>query len=316
MTPESMHDGIRVFSIAAPDGAAHADVVPDLGGIVSSLRLGDDRERLFRHDGFWDPSFRETRGGIPLLFPICGRLLVDGTPGLYRVGDRTYRLPIHGFAMRRPWEVADASRPDALRLRLVDSEETRASYPFAFELELFYSVSLEGLRCRLAVRNTGAVPLPYYAGFHPYFLAPPPGGGKEQTVFGARPRTRHVYDETKTDVIGSAPPPAFPMSIADESVNGLLLEMGADNETRIRFPDGSGIRQTASPLFRYRQFYTLPDQPFFCDEPWMAPPGSLNRPGAARILPPGQAESAEVRIAATLDPPAPRASGSPPGACA
>ena len=298
MAPESIQNGIRVFTIASPDGAARADVVPELGGIVSSLRLGDGRERLFRHGGFWDPASTETRGGIPPLFPICGRLLANGTPGLYRVGDRPYRLPIHGFAMRRPWEVADISRSDALRLRLADSEETRAIYPFAFDLELIYSVSVEGLSCRLTVRNAGAVPLPYYAGFHPYFLTPPPGGGKEQTVFEARPRMRHVYDETKTDVVGSAPPPVFPISIADESVNGLLLEMGADNETMIRFPDGFGIRQTASPLFRHRQFYTLPDQPFFCDEPWMAPPGSLNRPGAARVLPAGQSESADVRIAA------------------
>ena len=298
MAPESIQNGIRVFTIASPDGAARADVVPELGGIVSSLRLGDGRERLFRHGGFWDPASTETRGGIPPLFPICGRLLANGTPGLYRVGGRPYRLPIHGFAMRRPWEVADISRSDALRLRLADSEETRAIYPFAFDLELIYSVSVEGLSCRLTVRNAGAVPLPYYAGFHPYFLTPPPGGGKEQTVFEARPRMRHVYDETKTDVVGSAPPPVFPISIADESVNGLLLEMGADNETMIRFPDGFGIRQTASPLFRHRQFYTLPDQPFFCDEPWMAPPGSLNRPGAARVLPAGQSESSDVRISA------------------
>ena len=298
MAHANIQNGIGVFSIASPDGGARADVVPELGGIVSSLRLDGGRECLFRHDGFWDPAAPETRGGIPPLFPICGRLLASGTPGLYRVGDRPYRLPIHGFAMRLPWEVADASRPDALRLRLADSDETRAIYPFAFELELLYSVSAEGLSCRLTVRNAGAVPLPYYAGFHPYFRTPPPGGGKEPSAFEARPRARHVYDETKTGLVGSAPPPVFPMSIADESVNGLLLEMGADNETRIRFPDGFGIRQTASPAFRYRQFYTLPDQPFFCDEPWMAPPGSLNRPGAARMLPSGQAESADVRIAA------------------
>ena len=298
MTPESMHDGFRVFSIASPDGSARADVVPELGGIVSSLRLGDHRECLFRHDGFWDPSSRETRGGIPLLFPICGRLLKNGTPGLYQVGHRPCVLPIHGFAMRRPWKVADASRPDALRLRLADSEETRAIYPFAFELELFYSVSSEGLRCRLAVRNAGEDPMPYYAGFHPYFLTPPPGGGKEQTVFEARARGRFQYNDSKTDVVGSAPPPAFPVSVSDERVNGLLLDMDEANETQIRFPDGFGIRQSASPLFRFRQFYTLPDQPFFCDEPWMAPPGSLNRPGASRVLAPGQTETGEILVSA------------------
>ena len=298
MAPASIHDGIRVFSIASPDGAARADVVPELGGIVSSLRCADGRECLFRHEGFWDPSSRETRGGIPLLFPICGRLLLDGIPGRYLVDGRPFVLPLHGFAMRRPWEVVDASRADALRLRLVDSAETRAIYPFAFALDLLYSVSANGLSGRLTVRNAGDVPMPYVAGFHPYFLTPPPGAGKEQTVFEAQARARRVYNETKTDVVGCAPMPDFPMSVADGQINGLLLEMGADNETRIRFPDGFGIRQTASPLFRYRQFYALPDQPFFCDEPWMAPPGSMNRPGAARILAPGQFDSAEIVVGA------------------
>lgn len=297
MARKNIHDGFSVFSIVSPDGAARAEIVPELGGIVSSLRLADGRECLFRHAGFWDPSFRETRGGIPPLFPVCGRLLKNEIPGLYHVGNRPFVLPIHGFAMRRPWQVVDA-RTDALHLRLVDSEETRAIYPFAFELELFYSVSVKGLCCRLAARNAGDVSMPYYAGFHPYFLTPPPGNGKEQTVFEARARRRFDYNDSKTDVVGSAPPPAFPMSVADERVNGLLLDMDETNETQIRFPDGFGIRQTASPLFRFRQFHALPDQPFFCDEPWMAPPGSMNRPGAARVLAPGQAETGEVLISA------------------
>ncbi len=291
MATESIQNGFGVLSLASPDGAVRADVVPELGGIVSSLRVAGGRECLFRHDVFWDPATPETRGGIPLLFPICGRLRKDGTPGRYHVGDRPYVLPIHGFAMRRPWTVADASRSDAVRLRLADSAETRAIYPFAFELELAYSVSAAGLTCRLSVRNAGDVPMPYSAGFHPYFLA-------ASAVFEAHPRARHLYNEDKTDVVGSAPPPPFPMSAADEQVNGLLLEMGADNETKIRLPDGFEIRQTASSLFRFRQFYALPGQPFFCDEPWMAPPGALNRPGAARVLAPGQDESAEIRIAA------------------
>lgn len=298
MAREYIHDGFPVFSIASPNGSVRADVVPELGGIASSLRLADGRECLFRHAGFWDRTSRETRGGLPLLFPICGRLLENGTPGLYHVGTQPYVLPIHGFAMRRPWQVVDASRPDVLRLRLAHSAATRAIYPFAFELELFYSVSIEGLRCRLAVRNGGEVPMPYYAGFHPYFLTPPPGAGKEQTAFEARPRRRLVYNDSKTDVVGSAPPPAFPMSVADDRINGLLLDMDETNETQIRFPDGLGIRQTASPLFRFRQFHALPDQPFFCDEPWMAPPGSMNRPGAARVLAPGQTESGEIFVSA------------------
>ena len=298
MATERIHAGCRVFSIASPGGETRADVVPELGGIVSSLRFAALAEALFRYPWFWDRRTEELRGGLPPLFPVCGRLLQDGVRGQFRVGDRPYVLPIHGFALRLPWEVADAARPDALRLRLTDNAATRAIYPFAFELDLLYSVSAAGLACRLAVRNAGAAPMPYYAGFHPYFLTPPPGAGKEQTLFAARPTNRHLYNSTKTDLVADTRPPAFPMSVADVDVNELLLELGADRDTELRFPDGVALRQSASPLFRFRQFYTLPDHPFFCDEPWMAPPGSLNRPGAARVLAPGQTETGEVLVSA------------------
>ena len=148
----------------------------------------------------------------------------------------------------------------------------------------------------LTVANTGDRPMPYYAGFHPYFLTPPPGAGKEHTLFGAQPVTRWLYNPGKTEITGPAPAPAFPMPVDRVDVNELLLELGARHETRLRFPDGFELRQDASALLRYRQFYTLPEEPFFCDEAWMAPPGTLNRPGAARELPPGQADTLEIRI--------------------
>ena len=309
MAEESLHNRIRVRSISSPRGETRADVVPELGGIVSSLRLAGGRECLFRHDWFWDPSTPETRGGIPLLFPVCGRLLQDGVPGRYRIDGQAFVLPIHGFAMRLPWETADASRPDSLRLRLADSPSTRAAFPFAFELELLYAVSPQGFSCRLTVRNPGDNPLPFSAGFHPYFATPPPGAGKENTVFEAHPRARLFYDSTFARVAGSGPSPAFPLSVAAADLRGGLLEMDETSETRIRFPDGFEILQTASPLFRFRQLHALPDQPFFCDEPWMAPAGALNRPGGARLLPPGESASGTISIAPG---PAQRGSGAEP----
>lgn len=301
MAPDGNSNGVRVISLASGDGRVRADIAPELGGIVSSLVLpgpdGRPRECLYRHAWFWKPDTPHTRGGIPLLFPICGRLLKNETPGLYHVDEKPFVLPIHGFAMRLPWTVV-ADAPDALRLRLRDSAATRSPYPFAFELELFFRVSSAGFLCRLTVRNPGDRPLPYAAGFHPYFATPPPGAGKEQTFFEVHSRARSVYNESRTAVVGSAPPPAFPRSIAGADINDLLLDLGERGDSRLLFPGGYELRQTASALFRHRQFYTLPGEPFFCDEPWMAPAGALNRPGGARLLPPGESESAEIRIAA------------------
>jgi len=301
MTQEHLFNGSRVFSLAAAGGKTRADIVPGLGGIVSSLHLpdptGKPRECLFQYPGFWDRDTEELRGGIPPLFPICGRLLKDGVRGLYHVDGQPYVLPIHGFSMRFPWDVVEAQAPDALRLSLVDSPATRKIYPFPFELDLLYSVAAEGFTSRLTVRNTGDAPMPFYAGFHPYFATPPPGAGKEQTFFDLQPVARHLYNSTKTDLVATAPVPPLPMSVADVDINELLLEVRNPCETRLVWPDGFTLVQRASPALRYRQFYTLPDQPFFCDEPWMAPPGSMNRPGAAPLLPPGASETCTVHIA-------------------
>ena len=301
MAWETFQHGIRIFTLTAADGLTRAEIVPELGGIVSSLVLpgpdGGPRECLFRHPWFWDRATPETRGGIPLLFPVCGRLLKDDTPGLYHVQGRPFHLPIHGFAMRQSWDVADASRPDELHLQLADSEVTRATYPFAFVLELQYAIAPAALTCRFTVRNPGREPLPYAAGFHSYFATPPAGDGKKQTFFDARPRASLVYNPTKTDVTGSSPPPALPLPVGGGRLDSLLLDMGADRETRITFPDGFEIRQAASALFAFRQLHTLPGEPFFCDEPWTAPAGALNRPGSVRLVPPGESESGEIRIA-------------------
>jgi len=170
-------------------------------------------------------------------------------------------------------------------------------YPFAFELELHYSVSEVGLVCRLTVSNTGNEPMPYYAGFHPYFATPPVGAGKAQTRFEAYPTSRLIYNATKTDVVDSLPPPTFPMTIVNDEISGLLLDVGDRGESNLIFPGGCRIRQTASALFRYRQCYTLPNEPFFCDEPWMAPAGSMNRAGAVHLLQPGQSETGTLSIA-------------------
>jgi galactose mutarotase-like enzyme len=221
---------------------------------------------------------------------------------LYHVGDRPYVLPIHGFALRLPWKVVQADTPDSIRLRLTDTPATHAMYPFPFELELDYAVSPARLDSRLTVRNTGPEPMPYYAGWHPYFDAPPPGRGKEQTLFDIPARRRRIYNDTLTDIVATGPAPEFPVPITHPGINETLLEVDPGTQSRLLHPDGFAIRQSGDALLPCRQLYTLPDRPFFCDEPWMAPPGSMNRPGAPRLLPPGAEESTALRIEASKVP--------------
>ncbi len=97
------------------------------------------------------------RGGIPICWPQFGK---------------TGPLQQHGFSRLMRWsvvrETVDAQRARAV-LRLTDTDETRALWPFSFNAELAVSVGARTLRVELTVTNTDAQPMEFTAALHPYF---------------------------------------------------------------------------------------------------------------------------------------------------
>lgn len=124
---------------------------------VQSLKSG--REFLWQGDeSVWD-------GQSPLLFPVIGR--VKG--GRYRLGDCEYAMPMHGFARTSEFEV-ESTAENRVCLLLRDSEETRAFYPFSFELRVELTLEGETLVIRHRIRNTGSNEMPFCIGAHPGFF--------------------------------------------------------------------------------------------------------------------------------------------------
>jgi galactose mutarotase-like enzyme len=296
MPPRAIQNGFEVWTLATADGATRASLVPELGGVVSSWVVptpAGPRELLYRHPFFWDRREKQLRGGWPFLFPVCGRLEWEGRPDTYRLGGQPYYLPIHGFASRVPWTALDSGRDDELVIELHDSDVTRVQFPFSFVVSLRYRVEPGRLTVEFTVRNQSAEPMPWYAGFHPYFAVPPPGRGKERASFSARAEKRLLYNERLSDVTGEATAPDFPVSIVDPHVNEMLLRWDGAVGGRLSVEPGLEIRIACdsgdglAPI-PYAQLYTQPDQPFFCVEPWMAPPNSLNHPERPAWLAPRQ----------------------------
>lgn len=296
-------NGFDVYTIRAEDGSVEASIVPELGAVVSSLRFawrGTMRETLFRHEFFWDRTTERTRGGYPFLFPVCARLERDGVPGLYLYDGRRYELKIHGFSMRMPWTVSEHA-DSALTVTLRDTDATRACYPFRFEVTLRFEVGAGGLAIRQTYANTGSELMPYYAGFHPYFLTPPPGQGKEQVAIRYAMKAMLNYNSRLTDVVGRAAPVPTPLKVTDPVLIERLTEIGDDREVRLEFPDGMTLHTRADGvedkgMFRFIQLYTMVDKPFFCVEPWMAAPNTLNTVTGSRWLGPGQAEHGVLNV--------------------
>jgi len=147
-------------------GGALTARINSLGAELWSLTDGEGREYMTNADpAFWT-------GHAPLLFPIVGAL----NGGTYRLDGRTYALAKHGFARTSRFEVVESGAA-SVRFRLRDSEQTRAHYPFAFELAVEFALARSTLTVAVTVGNAGGEPMPFSFGFHPAFAWPLPDGG-------------------------------------------------------------------------------------------------------------------------------------------
>lgn len=121
-----------------------------------------------------DPAY--WTGHAPLLFPIVGRLNGD----TLRVDGRDHAMKQHGFARRCRFAVTGSSDTHATFV-LRDDAETRAAYPFAFELRATYRLDGATLTTEVEITNPDAATvLPASFGFHPAFAWPLPGGGARE----------------------------------------------------------------------------------------------------------------------------------------
>lgn len=126
--------------------------------LCSFLRKDENYEYLRQQDAVWE-------GQSPLLFPIVGRLRED----IYRLNGKEYTLEKHGFALKLPFAL-EAHSKDEMTFLLTDSEETRKSYPFPFELRVRYHFTEGGFMMEHRVKNTGKETMYFSIGAHPGFF--------------------------------------------------------------------------------------------------------------------------------------------------
>ena len=87
------------LGIFKPEFDSLIRIVPERGGLITEW-LSEGKELLyFDLERFLDKD-KSVRGGIPILFPICG----DLSEG-YLIGGKKYFLKQHGFARDLPWSI-------------------------------------------------------------------------------------------------------------------------------------------------------------------------------------------------------------------
>lgn len=274
--------------------------VDPLGAQLSSLRDSAGRDLLWTGD----PSV--WAGRAPLLFPIVGAL-VDGT---YRLGARNYKLPRHGFARGKRFDVIDASARRATFLLRADAA-TLEVYPFQFELQVHFVLDGATLTVTTRVFNAGAEEMPASVGYHPAFRWPLPFGQE---------RSAHVvefeHDEPagirRLDAAGLLTAVRHPTPIVDRRLvlkDALFQEdvviWDEFNSHSVTYGSRVGPRlKVAFPDAEYLGLWSKPGAQFVCIEPWhgIADPQGFSgdftaKPGIAIIAP---GASLETRLEVAL----------------
>ncbi|RAP74494.1 aldose epimerase [Paenibacillus montanisoli] len=239
-------------------------ICPERGAIATSCVIGGEELFYLDRATFLDPE-ANIRGGNPILFPICGQL----PGGEYEWEGTAYRMRNHGVARNRAWEVvsyaADAGEA-ALTVRLCSSEDTRAEFPWDFELLFTYALVDGALQIRQTYRNLSNSAMPIYAGFHPYFRS------ESKDLKYGTDATRYLdYNDNEVKAMDGA----VPLSGLKESV--ALLDAKA---RYISFPGPGGrgtVTMSYSDAFKYVVLWQVSGSPFVCIEPWMALTGELVR---------------------------------------
>jgi len=138
-------------------------IVPERGGLITEWKSKGKELLYFDLDRFMHKD-KSVRGGIPILFPICGDL-----PEGYLIDGKKYFLKQHGFARDLPWSIGLMKDNLGISLKLSDSNDSRLSFPFFFTLHMDVRLKEKSLLISVKIYNQGQDIMPFSFGLHPYF---------------------------------------------------------------------------------------------------------------------------------------------------
>jgi galactose mutarotase-like enzyme len=256
-------------------------IAPARGAIVASFRVGE-RELLYLDDATLRDATKNVRGGIPILFPTPGKLEDDRWSRAGHNGS----LKQHGFARTLPWQIGRTSDAGAaeVTLGLSADAQTRAQYPWAFELDVTFRLQGASLRIATRLHSRADTPLPFALGFHPYFYVTDKARARILTF-----ATRAFDNVTKQ--VG----PFGGFDLTANEVDQHLLDHG-DSRCELQLGDGARIVLDASPDYQLWVVWTLAGKDFVCVEPWTAPGNALNSGDHLLELAPGRTHESSVEI--------------------
>lgn len=256
-------DQYQTYILSDKEAQSRLEVVPERGGIITRWRIQGQNILYLDEERFANPEL-SVRGGIPILFPICGNLS-DNT---YTYQGKQYPLKQHGFARNLPWEVLESSTDNCagLTLSLKSNAQTRAAYPFDFQLTFTYELQGNTLTIRQHYANQSDVAMPFSTGLHPYFWV------TDKSLLSFELPAAECQDQ----ITGEISPFTNQFDFDRDEIDVILQPVTADSATLINHRRQMQIALRYSDRYSALVFWTVKDKDYVCLEPWSAPRNALN----------------------------------------
>ncbi|ELB05477.1 MULTISPECIES: aldose 1-epimerase family protein [Enterococcus] len=252
--------------------------------LLKGAELASVKDLIDETEYIWQADSEVWGRHAPVLFPIVGKLKNDS----YSYKGKTYQMSQHGFARDMNFEIYNQSSQE-VTFSLTATEETRACYPFDFQLLITYHLAGRELGIMYHVKNLDEEQDLYFSiGAHPGFNLPL----DDQTTFDdyvlqLRPETTRKFIAVNNEVLLN------PESSYEEQKNDFPIDRELFKNGVLIFKTTGPTSATLTSPYSSKQIkISYDDMPylgiwstypiageFVCVEPWCGIADSKNTDG-------------------------------------
>lgn len=271
------------YILSDDEALSRLEIVPQRGGIITRWKIQGQNLLYLDEERFKDPHL-SVRGGVPILFPICGNL----PDNVYSYNNQQYQLKQHGFARDLPWQVTqqEAETCASLTLVLDSNEQTRKVYPFDFKLTFTYQLQGNRVRIQQEFTNLSSERMPFSVGLHPYFWV----GDKQQLQVDIP--AQEYQDQISKEIYPFSGDFDYNQDEIDVIFKSITRHSASITDLKRRWQ----INLKYSDLYSTLVFWTVKGKEYVCLEPWTGPRNALNTGEKLTYIEPDRTCSAVVEM--------------------
>lgn len=277
----------ETYILSDENAKSQLEVLPKRGGIITKWRIDGKEVFYLDEERFKNPEM-SIRGGNPILFPICGNLPDD----TYTLNGKDFKLKQHGFGRNLPWKVGEEVSVDnvSLKLHLYSNEQTKAVYPFDFQVDFTYQLHGNVLTILQEFTNKSSESMPFSVGFHPYFLT--------------HDKSKLEFDIPSSEFQSKGSKEIHPFKgnfdFSQDEIDVAFTKLSAKSTSVTDKSRNLKITLDYDDNFSTLVFWTVKGKDFYCLEPWSGPRNAMNTGKHLTVLEPGASHCAMIRLTANF----------------